>query len=296
MSFSKLSRLLLSIMLLPVIFSCNARQESSVPASDQLNRIISIGPSNTEILVALGFGEKIIAADTFSEGIEGIASGISIYSMMSLDLEHIINQEPDIVFVTGLTFVDGDEEPLRMVSAMGIPVIYIHTSNSIADVIGDIRRIAEVMGAEAEGALIVSAMEREINRISQIAATIPQSERRTVYFEISPAPFMYSFGRGTYLNEMIELTGGENIFYNRESWMAVPDEILLAANPDVIISSVDFVEDPVTEILGRPGWSSITAVQNRSVYTVNANHSNRPSQNIILALGEIAKAIYPEYY
>jgi len=277
-----------------VFFACRYEQASPAAPPNEINSIISIGPSNTEILTALGFGSRIIATDAFSDGIEGIRTGISIYSMMQLDLEHIISLKPDIVFVTGMTFVDGDQDPLRMVREAGIYVVYLPTSTSIEDIKNDIRHIAAVMGVEEDGESLVEYMESEIELVRQISHNI--NLRRSIYFEISPAPFMYSFGRGTFLHEMIEIAGGENIFSFSEGWMAVPDELLLSANPDVILTTVDFLDDPVSEIMSRPGWSVIAAVQNMRVYSIDANYSSRPSHNIIRALWEIARALYPEYY
>ena len=277
-----------------VFTACNVRQRNPSVMPTEINTIISIGPSNTEILAALGFGDKIIATDTFSENIEGIQTGVSIYDMMYLDLEHIISMQPDIIFVTGMTWVDGDDDPLRMISNTGIAVVYLPMSTSIADIKNDIRLISSVLGVETRGENIISDMESEINRISQISEII--IDRKSVYFEISPAPFMYSFGSGTFLNEMIELAGGQNVFSGRESWFSVSDEYLLSANPDVIMTTVDFIDDPIGEIMNRPGWDSITAVQNENVFYIDADSSSRPSQNIIHALREIAASLYPELY
>ena len=290
----KIKLIIWLVLIFPVLPACNARQNNPAAIPEQIDTIISIGPSNTEILTALGFGDKIIAADTFSENVEGIQAGISIYDMMYLDMEHIINMQPDVVFVTGMTWVDGDEEPLRMVSNAGIAVIYLPMSTSITDIIEDIHFIAAVLGAESAGEAIVSAMENEINYFRQIAETI--TNKRRVYFEISPAPYMYSFGRGTFLHEMIELAGGQNIFSDRDGWLGLADEILLSANPDVILTTVNFIDDPTGEIMSRPGWNAISAVQNGDVFYIDADSSSRPSHHIIRALREIANALYPELH
>jgi iron complex transport system substrate-binding protein len=78
--------------------------------------------------------------------------------------------------------------------------------------------------------------------------------------------------------------------------MGVVDEVVLAADPDVILTSVNYIENPVTEIMSRPGWSSMTAVINSDVYFIDTDASNRPSHNIVIALMEMARAVYPELY
>lgn len=271
------------------------REGYAISLPDEINTIISIGPSNTEILVALGLSDRIVAADMFSADVPGIPSGISTeLSIMGLDAEYVVNLMPDLVFITGMARAGGDDDPLAPVSAAGITVIYMPTSVSIAAIMEDIRFIAAVMEANEAGEGIISAMQAEIDEIAQIAATI--SETRTVYFEISPAPWMFSFGTETFLNEMIELVGATNIFADQVGWIPVTDEVLLEANPDVILTSTDFLDDPLGEIMERPGFNVITAVQNGDVFQIDANSSNRPSHNIVIALRQIAEAVFPEYF
>ncbi|MCL2704241.1 MAG: ABC transporter substrate-binding protein [Defluviitaleaceae bacterium] len=269
------------------------REGYTVYLPEIIETIISIGPSNTEILVDLGFGGQIISTDMFSSDVEGIAEGISVLDMMSLDVEFIINLQPDIIFITGMTRVHGDDQ-LQLVSDLGTAVVYMPISASIADIILDISFIAAVMDAQERGEEIIAEMEAEIDNVRQIAEKV--TEERTVYFEISPAPWMYSFGTGIFLNEMIELAGAVNVFANHEGWLGVSDEMLLVLNPDVILTSTNFLPDPIADITDRPGWDAVTAVQNGDVFYIDANSSNRPSHNIVRALREIASAVYPELF
>jgi len=270
------------------------REGYAITLPDEISTIISIGPSNTEVLVALGFGDKIISTDRFSHDVPGIAEGISVLDMLSLDAEFIIDLNPDIIFITGMTRVHGDDNPLRLVSDVGITVIYMPSSVSISAIIEDIRFMADVMDAHDTGEEIIAEMQAELDRIQAIARTI--TETRTVYFEIAPAPNMWTLGANTFVHEMIELVGAVNIFANKDSWVSVADEALLEANPDVIITSVNFLDDPIAEIMNRPGWGAITAVQNGDVFQVDTSTSNRPSHNIVKALREIAEAVFPEYF
>ena len=271
------------------------REGFAIVLPEKINTIVSIGPSNTEILVALGFGSRIAAVDIYSADVAGLSPNTSArLDILALDAEYIMNLMPDIIIITGMARGGREDNPLALVSAVGITVIYMPTSVSIAAIMEDIRFIAAVMDAREAGEGLISTMQSEINRISQTAATI--SEKRKVYFEISAAPWMYSFGTGTFLNEMIELTGAVNVFKDQNGWISVSDEALLAANPDVILTSVDYLDDPINEILQRPGFDAITAVRNGNVRRIDTASSNRPSHNIIRALNEIARAVYPEYY
>jgi len=259
-----------------------------------IDAVVSIGPSNTEILVALGLSDKIVATDSYSEGIPEISPGIAYLDMLFPDGEQIISLGPDVIFVTGMGKETTGDSPLSLIGATGICVLFIPSSSSIEGIKEDIRFIAAVMGEQAKGESIVSEMEGAIDAVMAVGRTV--TEKKSVYFEISAAPWMYSFGTGVFLNEMIEMLGATNIFADQEEWLAVADEVILAADPDVILTSVDYIDDPVGEIMARPGWGGITAVREGAVHRIDTNASNRPSHNIVKALLEMARAVYPDRY
>ena len=269
------------------------REGNQITLPEKIETIISMGPSNTEILVDLGYGDKIIATDTYSANVNGINPDIPMFSMIAPDGEQIIDLQPDVIFVTGMSRAGG-EDLFKVVKDVGICVIYIPSSYSIEEIKEDIRYIAAVLGSESQAEELIAEMEAEIEAVHTIAETI--TDKKTVYFEISAAPNMYSFGRGVFLNEMIELIGAENVLADQDSWISVADEVVLDANPDVILTSVNYIEDPVAEIKTRPGWSTISAVQNDEVFYIDTDSSNRPSHHILKALKEMAVAVYPDKY
>jgi len=257
--------------------------------NDDGTTIISIGPANTEILMALGFGDNIIAAD--NQFVAGFDPALSVLDMFGLDLEHIISLSPDLVIATDMIAFAGD--PLETISNLGITVVYIPVANSIVEVKDSIRNLAQLLEVEAIGETIIAEMAAEIAEIEQIVATI--ATRRNVYFEISATPF--TFGSGTFLNELLETAGGINIFADQGAWFTPSAEVVITLNPEVILTSTNYLDiDPVYEILTRAGWSAITAVQNSDVFFIDTDQSNRPSQNIVAAIRQMAQAIYPEYF
>ena len=271
------------------------REGFDITLPDEINRIITIGPSKTEIVIALGLGDKIVASDSFSSDVYGLPEGITTeLDMLSLDAEYVVSLMPDIIFITGIARAGGTDDPLAPVTAAGITVVYMPSSVSIADITEDILFVAEVLMKYEAGEAIVLDMQAEINEVREIAKSIEAT--RTVYFELYPAPWMVSFGRGTFLHEMIELVGATNVFEDKDGWVSVSDESLLMLNPDVILTSSDFMDDPIGEIVGRPGFDAITAVQNGNIHVITANYSNRPNHNITRALWEIALAVFPEYF
>lgn len=270
------------------------REGNEVTIPTKIERIVSTAPSNTEVLVDLGVADKLVCVDNYSEGIEGLNKDVEKMDFSAPDAEAIIGLEPDIIIASGYNKSGSGDDPFKAVSDAGISVVYIPSSNSINGIYKDIEFLASIVNAEDEGQKIISNMKKEISEIAEKGKTI--KDKKTVYFEIGPAPTLYSIGKDTFVNEMISLIGAENIFKDEESWISPTEESVLDANPDVILTNVNYVDDPVSEIIGRKGWDSITAVKNKDVYSIDADSSSRPTPNIIKALKEMAKAIYPDVY
>ena len=270
------------------------REGTEVNIPTKIEKIISTAPSNTEVIMELGLGEKLVAIDKYSLDIEGINSEITKIDFSNPDAETIIGLEPDVVIASGHNKTGSAEDPFKAISEAGIPVVYIPSSDSIEGIYKDIEFIAEVVNEEEKGQEIIDEMKSKVSEIKAIGEKI--EEKKTVYFEISPAPNLYSFGNATFLNEMIEIVGAKNIFSDEEGWISPTAESVINANPDVIITNASYMENPTEEIKSRDAWENITAIKNNAVYLVDKNASSRPSQNAIKALEEIAKAVYPEYY
>lgn len=268
-----------------------AGNEISVPA--EITKVISMAPSTSQVLDELGITDLLVAVDTQTAFYMEETAALPQFDMMTPDCESILALDPDIVFVTGMSYV-GAEDPYAELTEAGICVAQIPSSNSIADIKEDILFISSCFDMEAEGTAIVDSMEDTIEEIRAIGETI--TDKKTVLFEISCLPDIYSFGNGVFLNEMLELIGAENIFADQEGWISVTEESAVTANPDVILTSVNYIEDPVGEILGREGWETVTAVKNEAVAYIDNEASGLPNQNIILALKEMANAVYPEAY
>ena len=270
------------------------REGNEVVVPSKLEKIITTAPSNTEVLVGLGVADKLVAVDKYSEGIEGLNEDIPKMDMNNPDAEAIIALEPDIIIASGYNKIGSAEDPYKAIVEAGIPVVYIPSSDSIEGIYKDIEFIASLVNENKKGEEIIADMKEKISKYEEVAKTI--KDKKKVYFEIGPAPNLYSFGNKTFLNDMLEVIGAENVFADEESWFAPTEEAVLDANPDVILTKVNYVENPTEEIMARDGWDNITAVKNGDVYYIDSNSAARGNQNIIKALDEMAKAVYPDVY
>lgn len=268
-----------------------AGNEITIPK--EINKIISISPSNTEMIVEMGYGDKLVAVDKYSGDIEGIPENIPFFDIMNPDVEQLVALEPDIIYATGMSMSDGND-PFKQIKELGITVAYIPTSDSIEGIYSDIIFIADSLMVSDKGHDLVNNMKIKIDEFKEFSSTI--ENKKTVYFEIAGAPKIYSFGSGVFLNEMIEIIGAENILANQEKWIAVSEEVVVAANPDVILTNVDYIENAVEQIKNRNGWEDVTAIKNNDVYYIDRDASSLSNHNIVKALDQMALAIYPEIY
>ena len=265
--------------------------EITVP--DKIDSIVVLAPSITETVIALGDGDKIVAYDISSVGLDGLPEDKPVLDLVDPDMEQLVALNPDLLLVTNLSLYDA-ENPYQQLIDLGVCVACIPSSDSIEDIQSDVQFIADVLGKSKEGGELIKQMQKEIDSLSAIAKTI--TDKKSVYFEISAAPYMYSFGNGVFLNEMIELIGAENILADQEGWLSVGEESVVAANPDVSLTNVNYIDNPTQEIMDRSGWDALTAVQNGDVYYIDNMASSLPNQNVVIAMKQMAEAIYPEYY
>jgi iron complex transport system substrate-binding protein len=292
-------------MILIILFlsGCNAsngrkiidRSGRTVIVKDTINRIVSTAPSNTEIITDLGQAHKLVAIDRHSANVTGIPDNLPQLDFFYPDAEVIINLEPDIIIASGHNPTGTGEDPFRLLREMGISVVYISMSASIDEIYNDIAFIADILRVQKEGERLINSMRAQIDEIAQIAVQMSaNTENRTkVYFEISAAPDMMTFGKGSYINDMISVIGAQNVFGN-ESWLVMPGaEAVISRNPDVIFTSVNYLADPIMEIKNLPGFNHINAVINNRIYQIDTDSSMRPSSRITFALRQMAQAVYP---
>jgi iron complex transport system substrate-binding protein len=271
------------------------RTGRTVVIKGEINRIVSTAPSNTEIIADLGQAHKLIAIDKHSVNVGGLPDGLPLLDFFYPDAEVIINLEPDIIIASGHNPTGTGEDPFRLLREIGIPVVYISMSKSIDEIYKDIAFIAVILQAEKEGEELINSMKLQINEIAQSAQRRASQigTKKTVYFEISTAPDMMSFGKDSFIDDMISVIGARNIFRD-EDWLVMPSaEAVITRNPDVILTNVNYIDDPIGEIKSRPGFTHINAVINDCIYQIDNDSSSRPSSRIILALRQMSEAVYP---
>lgn len=252
--------------------------------------IISLQPSNTEILFELGVGNQIIGAtdyDTYPEAAQKIER---VSTSMAINAERILELNPDVV----VAYTIGDEAQITQLEDAGLKVFVIASATSFDDVYTDIIQLSEVMGIEEKGEEVVAGIKAQIAAVQEKTDTV--DTKKKVYYEVSPAPDIWTTGNHTFQQEVMNAAGVENLFADQDSWLSVTEEDVITRNPEVIITPATYMENAVGEILGRAGWDKIQAITDKSVVLVDGDVMSRPGPRIGEAVENMAEAVYPDLF
>lgn len=269
------------------------RSGKEITLPKEATKIISLVPSTTEVIEDLGKTDQLIAVDTQSSKMMTDLKKLPQMDMMAVDAEKLIALKPQIVYVNDINLASS-ESVWKQVEDAGITVVNIPTSTSIKAIKEDVQFIADSLSEHEKGQKLIKTMDQEIDEVAKIGKTIKKP--KTVLFEVAALPDIYSFGNGTFLNEMIETIGAKNVLANEKGWLPVTEEAAIAAKPEVILTNVNYMKDPAKEILARKNWENVPAVQNKEVFEIDNMSSSLPNNHITKALKQMAKAVYPEEY
>jgi iron complex transport system substrate-binding protein len=206
-------------------------------------------------------------------------------------MEKIIAAAPDII----IGLVGWTEADIQKLSDLGIKV-YIVEANTVAGVYTEITNMGKILGLNEDALKMIGELKKQVDEITSEVASLGQSQKPKVFYEVWNEPLM-SAGKNTFINGLIEMSGGINIVAEDglEGWPEYSIEKLIQNNPDVIIAPMSLAPD-AGAILSEARFSKIAAITNKRVYIIPDNPVSRPSQNIIKGLTMIAQAIHPEIF
>lgn len=246
--------------------------------------IVSLAPNVTEILFALGLGDKIVGTSEFSDYPAEAADVEAVGGAMGFDLERITEMDPDLIITNGV--VEGLDEAATNAE---IAVAGYYPQN-MEEVQNQILQVGELANRQVEAQGIVANMKE---RTEAVVASVEGLDKPTVFYEVWGDPLMVA-GSGSFINEIITLAGGEDVAGDAEPYSNYDVEQLVAADPDIYLIN-DGDPNVSQEILaGRPGYESLSALQNDRVLTVNADLISRPGPRLIDGLEAVADLLHPD--
>ena len=254
-------------------------------------RIISLIPSNTEILFGLGLNDKIVGVNDYDDYPPEVADKEKVGSM-EFNIEQIIALQPDIVFAheSGIASLGGAKDQLE---AAGVKVFVVTNARDFNETYTTIEQLGRATGKLPEAEKIIANMKV---KVEEIEAKLQDVQPKKVFVETSDEPEIYTPGKDTFMQEMLEMIHAENIAADTDGWFKIDAEQIITKNPDVIVVTYNYVPDILTKIPQRAGFDTITAVKNKAIVQVDENITSRQGPRLADGLEELAKAIYPEAF
>ncbi|MDK2990509.1 MAG: hypothetical protein PWR16_2038 [Methanoculleus sp.] len=266
----------------------------SVTIQGTPQRIISLAPSNTEILYALGLADRIVGVTDYCNYPPETSSKSKVGGYSTVNIEKVIAADPDLIFAaTGNT-----EDVVNRLRSLGMTVITLNPL-TVDDVLRDITLVGKATGQEEEAAALVQNLATRIQAVTDKTGALKEepSVAHVVWYD----PIWVS-GRGTFQEEVISMAGGTNAFDSIKGWGIVGLEEFITTNPDYIfVSSGDGMSaggrDIVYDyIMNEPRLQRLDAVRNGHVYVIDADAISRGSPRIVDALEEVADYLHPDLF
>lgn len=249
-------------------------------------RVISLAPSIAESLFALGLGEKVVGVTEHCDYPPQALDKPKVGSYFSTSLEVIIALNPDIVFSDGHDPVCDQLERL-------VPLVVLQPQD-ILGIYHDISLVGRIMDRQAEAERLIDEMQ---SRIALIVSETAAVGKPTVFYEIDATDPQkpWTTGKGSFIDDLITLAGGRNMVEEEEAYLQISLEVLVDADPDIIILG-DYPWVSPEAVKERPGWGGLSAVKNEKIYPIDVDLVSRPGPRIVDGLEEMAKIIHPELF
>jgi iron complex transport system substrate-binding protein len=258
-------------------------------------RIISMAPSNTEILYALGLGDKVVAVTDFDDYPAEAKGKPSIGGFSEPDFEKIISLSPDLIVAANLQWKD----VITALEEKGVPVLVIDPK-TIDQLLDGITLVGKATGATDKAAEVVKGLRQRVDAVSRQTANLSAADRPRVLYIVWHDPLMVA-GKGTLHDELIRVAGGANVAAGLNDYAQTNAEFMIDANPQVILVGIGMGEGLDAPFqYARDGTDLASTDARRAspprVYSVDSNLADRPGPRAIDALEQFARLIHPELF
>jgi iron complex transport system substrate-binding protein len=258
-----------------------------------VQRVVSLAPSNTEILFAVGAGAQVVGREEFSDYPEEALEVPSIGSTFGdINLEAILGLEPDLILAADIN----PPEQIQAMEDVDLQVFVLGNPADFNDLFSNLKTVGILTGHESESQELVDNLQA---RYESVLAALEGVEPTTVFYEIdgsdSTAP--WTTGSGTFQQLLFDLAGGDNIASDIEGWGQMSLEEIVVRDPDVIVFATGpFVPTTVDTLRARAGWEDITAVLQGQVYGVDTDLIDLPGPRLIEGLEMVAKFLHSDLF
>ena len=247
-----------------------------ITLDEPATRVVALSAADCEFLYAVGAGDTLVGRGEYCDYPAEVLDVPSVQSGYDTNIEQIIALEPQVLLMSTMAQT---EEQVAALEEAGIKVV-VSDAQDIEGVYTALEMIGTLMGKEKEAEQVITTMQLQFHELSESAS----GQGKTVYFEVSPLEYgLWTAGKGTFMNEIAEMLGMKNVFDDVEGWAEISEEQVLERNPDYIVTiTMYFGEGPTPEeeIMARPGWENVTAVQNGAILNLQNNELSRPTPRL----------------
>jgi len=259
-----------------------------ITLSSNPQRIVSLAPSNTEILFAIGAGAQVVGRDEFSDYPAEAASLESIGgSFGDYNVEAIVALKPDLVLAAEIN----TPELVKQLEDLGIVVYYLKNPTTLEEMYNNLETVAQLTGHDASG--LVSSLKARVAAVDEKIA--PLDSKPSVFYEIdaSDPAKPYTYGPGSFGDLLIDRAGGVNVGnVAADPYPQLSLEQVVVANPSIIVLGDSIYGVTPDSVLQRPGWESIEAVKSKQIFPIDDNLISRPGPRLVDGLEALAQILH----
>jgi iron complex transport system substrate-binding protein len=255
-------------------------------------RIVSLAPSNTEILFAIGAGTLTVGRDEFSDypetakALESVGGSMGEYSV-----EAVVALKPDLVLAAEIN----NPELVKQLEDLGLTVYYLKNPLTLEEMYTNLEIVGQLTGQDVTQ--LVDSLKARVAAVDEKIA--PLSSRPSVFYEIDATDPSkpYTYGPGTFGDLLINRAGGFNIGGElSDAYPQISLEQIVVSNPSFILLGDSMWGTTPESVLARPGWETIAAVQSNAIFPIDDNLISRPGPRLVDGLEQLAKLIHPEVF
>ncbi|MGI5998533.1 MAG: ABC transporter substrate-binding protein [Lutispora sp.] len=303
----KLTIIMLTLMLLLALTSCqtgessdNSKETAKIEIMDikgkkvVLNktpeRIVSLSPTNTEIVFALGAGEKLVGVTSYCDYPEEAKDIDKIGDFDNPNIELIKKMNPDLVLAGGFL----QEDLMAALEGLSIPVASTEAAG-VESIYDSIAMIGKFVGQETKAEELINNIKKDIE---EIEIKVMGKEKPKVFYLVWKEP-LFTTGQGTYINEIIQIAGGQNVAAETEGWAQYSFEELLKQNPDILIAAYHSTDEGMRkeDIMKDELFSKLPCVRDGKIHVMtDDNIVSRPGPRVVEAIREMAEALHNDTF
>ncbi len=267
----------------PVTVTDDASRTVTLKSEPQ--RIVSLAPANTEMLYALGLGDRVVGVTTYDDYPAEVAKVAKVGDFAAPNIESVAAAKPDLVLATSGVQAD----VVAKLEDLGATVLVIDPQ-TLTQVYTDIERLGSATAKTDVARQLVADMKAKVAAVEEAVKGKPAV---TTFVEIGQNP-LYTVGNGTLIDELVTLAGGKNVV-TEPGYVAYSNEQLLAADPQVYMATKGSMSDPA-QLAQRAGFDKLAAVKNGRVVILDDNLVSRPGPRVVEGLDSVARALHPDAF